>query len=81
MTILQILKKKPAKSVHEVPTDSLQDVFSQAAFEEHEKEVTIESNEVKGDIAKAVTAQGIADFVEVSTEVGEAVNEKKLKEP
>jgi hypothetical protein len=43
--------------------------------------VTIESNEVKGDIAKAVTAQGIADFVEVSTEVGEAVNEKKLKEP
>ena len=80
MTILQILKKKPAKSVHEAPTDSLQDVFSQAAFEEHEKEVTIESKEVKGDIAKAVTAQGIADFVEVSTEVGEAVNEKKLEE-
>lgn len=36
---------------------------------------------MKGDTsAKAVTAEGIDVFVEVFTEVGEAVNEKKLNE-
>ena len=75
MMILQILTKKPAKGVHEAPINNLKVVFSQASINEHEKEGTIESKELKGDISKRIA---VCD--EVSTEVGEAVNGKKLEE-
>jgi hypothetical protein len=75
MMILQILTKKPAKGVQEAPINNLKVVFSQASINEHEKGGTIESKELKGDISKRIA---VCD--EVSTEVGEAVNGKKLEE-